>query len=746
MASVGKIARRTFLVGAVAIAGGAAFGVYQLRRTPPNPLRPGPDESALNAFVMIDSDGVTLVAPRAEMGQGTRTTWAALIAEELDVAWQDIRVIHGPAAKAYYNSAMMGEGLPGKGYDRSDFQHGLGEIIGQAGKLLDLQVTGGSTAMKDGFERMRVAGATAREMLKAAAAERLGVTVAELETRDGAVIAPDGAEIPYTALAAAAADMTPPDITLRDPSEWRFLGTSMPRVDMLEKATGTAEFGIDVRLPGMLYAAVRRNPHRGGSAEVINTRAAEEMPGVRRVVPVPGGYAVVASNTWLAMQALDAVEVDWGPSPLPPTTEAMQARIEAGFDTEPNATLRDDGDVSSVPEGATLLEAAYRAPHLAHMTMEPMNATALIDGDGLHLWTGTQAPTFVRNNCAEIAGLSKDRVEVETTYLGGGFGRRGEMDFAEIATHVALAMPGTPVQVTWSREEDMAQDFYRPMAAARFRGAVQDGAAVMLDGQISSPALVKQAMGRWAGTEPGGPDKILVEGAFNQPYAVPNFRIAGHHADLDVPVGFWRAVGNSYNGFFMESFIDEMAHAAGADPLAFRIALARREHAPSWEVLKAVGEMSGWTGETPEGVGRGVAMTYSYGTPVAQVIEISRLEDDTIRLEKAWIACDMGRALDPSIVESQMVGGMIFGLSAAMMEEITFTDGAVEQANIPDYDALRMHNTPDFEVRILETGAHLGGAGEPGQPPAAAALANALYDLTGERVRELPLNKRFSFA
>ncbi|WP_425039438.1 molybdopterin cofactor-binding domain-containing protein [Primorskyibacter sp. S187A] len=744
MASIGKIARRTFLFGAVAITGGVAFGVYQIRKTPPNPLKPAEGESALNPFVMIDQEGVTLVAPRAEMGQGTRTTLAALIAEELDVAWEDIRVIHGPAAKAYYNSAMIGEGLPGKGYDASKLQHAVGDVLGDIGKLFDLQVTGGSTAMKDGFERMRVAGATAREMMKAVAAERLGVSVAVLRTENGSVVAPDGTALPYTELASEAAAIDPPRITLRDPSDWKYLGRSMPRVDMVEKVTGTAEFGVDVRLPGMKFTSVRRNPHLGGSAKILDTRAAEEIAGVDRVVDLGDGYAVVANNTWIAMQALDAVEVEWGPSPLPASVAEMADVVRAGFETEPNSTMRDDGDASRTPSGATVIEAEYMVPHLAHATMEPQTATALIDADGLHIWAPNQAPTFTRDRCAELAGLSSDQVEVETTYLGGGFGRRGEMDFSLIATKVAMAMPGTPVQVTWSREEDMTHDFYRPMAMARFKGAVSDGKAVTLNGRISSAALVKQAIGRATGMEPGGPDKVLVEGAFNQPYAIPNFRIAGHHAALDVPVGFWRAVGNSYNGFFMESFMDEMAHAAGRDPLEFRMELARDEHRPSWEVLNAVREMSGWTGQTPEGVGRGVAMTYSFGTPVAQVLEV-REEDGLIRLSKAWIACDMGVALDPSIIEAQMFGGMIYGLSAAMTEEITLTNGAVDQLNFPDYDALRMHNTPAFEVRILETNDHMGGAGEPGTPPAPAALANALFDLTGERVRELPLNKRFDF-
>ena len=743
MASIGKIARRTFLFGSLAIAGGVAFGVWQVRKPAPNPLQPGEGETALNPFVLIDSSGVTLIAPRAEMGQGTHTTWAALIAEELDLAWEQVRVIHGPAGKAYFNSAMMGEGLPNKGYDISDFQHNLGQMMGQIGKLLDLQVTGGSTAMKDGFERMRIAGATAREMLKGAAAARLGVSVADLRTENGAVIAPDGTALPYTDLASEAAQIDPPRIRLRDPSDWRLLGTSLPRIDTVAKSTGTAQFGIDVRLPGMKFAAVRRNPARGAMVS-FDAYDAERMPGVEKIVALEDGIVVVASNTWLAQQAADAVQVEWGPAPYPATTDEIFARIEAGFATDPNSTMRDDGDVSDVPSGATVVEAAYKVPFLSHATMEPMNATAWVTGAGLEIWCGNQGPTFVQKSCAEIAGLDPAQVQVHTTYMGGGFGRRGELDFAQIATRVALEMPGTPVQVTWSREEDMTHDFYRPGALARMRGAVADGAAVMIDAQVAAPSVTQQALARWIGFAPGGPDKVHVEGLFNQPYGVPNYRVRGHLADLDVPIGFWRSVGNSFNGFFHESFVDELAHAAGADPLIFRRDLTRGEHAPSTEVLEAVRAMSGWTGETPEGVGRGVALCYSFGTPVAMVIEV-RDEAGLIRISNAWIACDVGVALDPSIIEAQMVGGMVYGLSAAIGEEITFAGGAAEQRNFPDYEPLRITAMPQVQVRVLENMRHMGGVGEPGTPPAAPALANALFDLTGQRVRELPLRKAFNF-
>ncbi len=742
MSRLGTIARRSFLIGSAAIVGGVAFGVYTVRRDAPNPLDPAPGETALNPFVLIDQQGVALIAPRAEMGQGVHTTWAALIAEELDVNLADVRVLHGPAAKAYYNSAVVADALPIKDYDAGVFLHAVGEALGGLGKLADLQITGGSTSMKDGFLRMREAGAAARETLKQAAADRLGLDRARLSTEDGRVIAPDGTAIAYAELAEAAARIDPPAVDLRDPRDWRYLGKAVPRVDMVGKSTGTAQFGIDTRLPGMKFAALRINPHLGGVMLGFDAGTARSMPGVERVIDLGTGIAVVATNTWLAQQAADAVEIDWDAAPHPPETDAIFARIEAAFEDKPNTTLRDDGDTAALPEGVTEIRAEYKLPYLAHATMEPQNATALFSGDTLDVWCGNQSPMFQRKTCAELAGLDPEAVRIHTTLMGGGFGRRGELDFAAYATRVAMDMPGTPVQLTWSRDEDMTHDYYRPGALARFSGAVKDGQAVMLDAQIAAQSPTRQTVGRWMGLPAAGPDKALVDGAFNQPYGIPNYRVRGHIADLDVPVGFWRSVGASYNGFFHDTFIDEMAHAAGRDPLAFRLDLIRPVHAPSAGTLEAVREMSGWTGKTPEGIGRGIGFTYSFGTPVAQVIEVVD-EDGTIRISRAWIACDMGIALDPDIVRAQMVGGMIYGLSAAAFGEITFADGAVEQLNFPDYDAIRMHTAPRAEVAILETNRHMGGAGEPGTPPAMPALGNALFDLTGTRARELPLSKSF---
>ena len=729
MSKLGKIARRTFLFGTVAIVGGVAFGAYKVNQDYPNPFEGDPDKITLNPFLFVDQTGITLIAPRAEMGQGTHTTWAALIAEELDVDLDQVNVIHGPAAKAYYNSALMEAALPFLDYKVKGFQHGMRSFVGDISKLLGTQMTGGSTAMKDGFDRMREIGASARETFKQAAAERWGLKRSELVTARGVVTAPDGSSLSYEELAEDAARIDPPRVELRPRSEWRLLGKTQPRVDMLGKATGAAEFGADVRLDGMKFATVRMNPRRTGMKQYDAT-AAQTMPGIEKIVDLGDGIAVIASNTWLAMQAANAVEIEWEKAEYA-DTDVQFAQLKATFADEPNATPRDEGDVEQKFDG-TLVQAEYNVPALAHATMEPMNATALYTADSLTVWSGNQAPGSVQSACANVVGLDPENVEVITPYLGGGFGRRAETDFSVMAAKVAKAMPGVPVKTTWSREEDMRHDKYRPPALARFKGVVKDGQAVMLDGQLASQTVLPIP----------GPNRENVTGSFDQPYGIPNYRMRGYLADLGLPVGFWRSVGASSNGFVFESFIDEMAHAAGRDPLEFRLELIRREHEPSAKLLETVREMSGWTGQTLEGIGRGVAFTYSFGTPVAEAIEVQDTGSG-IKITNCWIAVDPGIALDPGNIEAQMVGGAIYGLSAAAYGEITFADGEVEQFNFPDYDALRMHTAPNFEVRILENNRYMGGIGEPGTPPAAPALANALFDLTGIRARELPLMKTF---
>lgn len=742
MANLAKIARRSFLIGSVAIVGGVAFGAYYLNAPSENPLTPGPDEVALNPYVLIDGNGITLITPRAEMGQGVHTTLAVLIAEELDVDLADITTLHGPPAQAYYNQAFLGAALPFKDYKKTGLAMALSDTLGKAGKILSAQITGGSTSMVDGFEKMRLSGASARETLKLAAAEKLGVSATTLKTEKGHVIAPDGTTLSYIELAPLAASLKPVKAKLRDKSQWKQLGKPAQRVDMVGKSTGTAEFGLDVRLPGMKFAALRRNPHLGGEMRDFDPAPALALAGVERVVDLGDGIAVVANNTWIAMQGAEAVVIDWAPSPNPASTEEVFATIRDALSDAPNSTLRNDGDVDTLPIGATEITAEYRLPYLAHATMEPMNATAHFTGEALEIWSGNQGPVITQEKCAEAAGLEIEAVTLHTSYMGGGFGRRAEFDFSLYATKLAVAMKNTPVKLSWSREEDMRHDFYRPGVIAQYRGAVKDGKAVLLAGKVAGQSCAQQAIGRWIGLPAAGPDKTHVEGSYDQPYAIPNYRISGHLAKLDIPVGFWRSVGSSFNGFLHDTFIDELAHAAGRDPLDFRLEMIRGEDAPSAGVLEAVKEMSDWEAAKPAGTGRGVGFTYSFGCPVAQVIEVVD-ENGTIRINRVWIAADVGQALDPGIVESQLIGGMIYGLSAAIHGQITFDHGAVEQENFPDYEALRMHNTPKPFVRILETKQHITGVGEPGTPPSMPALGNALFDLTGRRARHLPLIDQF---
>lgn len=742
MASFKKIARRTFLIGSAAIVGGVAFGAYKYTRPLVSPLEAGPNEAALNPFIFIDQTGVTIITPRAEMGQGVHTTLAALAAEELDIAWEDVRVLHGPPAAAYYNSALMQATLPIPEYSKSAFMTTISQALGQANKLLGLQLTGGSTSMMDGYERLRHAGASARETLKLAAAEALQVSASSLKTQNGRIIAPDGNSVSYSDMASRAAEIDPPQVELRPKSDWKYLGKTMPRVDMLGKSTGTAEFGIDVRVEGIKFATVRMNPRLGSPRKSIDASAAKEMAGVEKVIELDGGFAVVATNTWLAFQAADAVEVEWVAAPYPAEQDAIWRAIEDSFEKKANSQLRDDGDADAPIAGATEISAEYRMPFLAHSTMEPMNATALFTGDALEVWCGNQGPTLMRDKCADAVGLDAEQVTLHTTLMGGGFGRRSEIDFGVLAANVAKEMPGVPIQLTWTREEDMSHDAFRPAIMGRYKGAVKDGKAVLLDAKVAGPSVTASAMKRLMGFSAAGPDKVHVEGAFDQPYKIPNYRVTGHLTDMDIPLGFWRSVGNSVNAFMHDSFLDELAHTAGADPLEFRLDMMRNEHAPSAGVLEAVRDMSGWTGKTPDGIGRGVAFAHSFGTPVAQVIEVID-EDGSIRMNRAWIAADLGTILDPGNLEAQLYGGMIYGLSAAAFGEITFADGAVEQQNFPDYDALRIHNAPITEVKVMESGGHIGGAGEPGTPPSMSALTNAIFDLTGKRARTLPLMHEF---
>ncbi len=746
MASFKTITRRSFIVLGAAFAGGAAFGAYKVAEVPANPLVPAPDAVPLNPWVIINADGITVIAPRAEMGQGISTTLAALVAEELDVDWGQVRVLHGPPAQAYYNAGFVERMSNEPDYKLSLQPNSHNAILAALPKIFSLQMTGGSTGAIGGFVQMRLAGAGAREALKAAAAKRLGVAAETLRTEGGKVI---GAQtFTYAELAAEAVDLVPEDVPLRDPSTWRYVGTSMPRLDMVAKSTGTETFGIDVILPGMKFASVRMNPRRGAAMTSFDPAAALAFPGVEQVIGLGTGIAVVANTTWAAMQAAALVEIDWGKADYPSDSDAMMKKIEAAFALEPDSRMRDDGDVEAELAKGGVIEAEYRVPFLAHAAMEPLNATAWVKADGsVEVWCGNQAPIMTRDAVASALRVASEKVTLHTPVMGGGFGGRTDPVPAVLAARVAAAMPDTPIKLTYSREEDLGQDYYRPAAIARLAGRVENGKATALWGRTAAPSATRNALARLVGFAPPGPDRATVEGGFDQPYGLPNYRYDGHVAELGVPLGFWRSVGNSMNAFFLESFIDELAHAAGADPLAFRLELMRETHAPSATLLETVREMSHWDSLKRPGFGRGVAFCYSFGTPVAQVQEVQQTEAG-IKLTRAWIACDPGLAMDPSIVEAQMTGAMVYGLSAAVQGAITFADQAVVEQNFPDYEPLRMHTTPRFEVKVLQnngTFGHIGGVGEPGTPPAAPALANALFDLTGTRARELPLNRVFDF-
>ncbi len=759
MANIAKIARRTFLLGAAAIVGGVAFGYYQYRKPVANPLEAGlaEGEATFNPYVKIAADNsITIIAPRAEMGQGIMTTLAALVAEELEVSLDQVKVEHGPASGAYYNEAVLAEGAPYAHFDDGTFPSGFRAVMGGIGKLLALQLTGGSTSTIDAFEKMRHAGALAREMLKAAAARELGVDAATLKVENATITDPaSGKGLTYGALAGKAAAMdAPASIALKDRKDWKLLGKSQPRVDMRAKVTGAPVFGIDVTLPDMVFATVKMNPRLGGRMTSYDPKAALAVPGVIKVIEIDSqfghGLAVIADNTWTAFKAADALEVVWGEAPYPADTAAIMARIDEALAAGGGSALREIGDpvtqFADAPRDR-VVEAAYSVPFLSHATMEPMNATAQFKDGKLAVWSPNQSPTPTRYICASITGLDQDDVTIHTTMMGGGFGRRGEVDFSVYAALVAMQSDGKPVKVTWTREEDMTHDLYRPASSAAFKALLgADGIPVALDGAIAAPSIMRSLMRRnfpSLGEGPLGPDKALTDGAFNQPYGIPHMSVRGIEVDLRVPTSFWRSVGNSHNAFFHECFMDEVAIAGGLDPVDLRLKLMA-DHPTAAKVVEKVAEMSAW-GTNTNGRAKGFAFCLSFGGWVAQVVEVAD-SPEGLRITNLWCAADVGIALDPDNIKAQVISGAIYGLSAAMNQRITFADGMVEQKNFYDHEGMRIWQTPQFQVEVLENAEHMGGVGEIGTPPAAPALANAIFALTKKRIRTLPLSAEVKFA
>jgi isoquinoline 1-oxidoreductase beta subunit len=746
MGRVKTIARRSFLIGSAAIAGGVAFGVYRYKTPYPNPLTDGlaPGEAAPTPYVLIKEDGITLITPRADSGQGVYSAQAAMIAEELDVELDQISVDPGPPSAAYYNTALAEDAAPFRSTDHGFTAESTRTVVDALMKFLGVQVTGGSSSMPDGFEKLRIAGAVARETLKQAASAQTGIDMAQLKTAKGAVLLPDGTSISYTSLAPALADIAPvTDVTLRDPSDWRLIGQPMQRIDILAKSTGTQEYGIDLEMDDMVYAAIKLNPAQTGPMNGFDASEALKINGVTDVIPITGGIGVVATSTWRAFKGAAAVEADWGPAPFPADMAAHWATLADAFTPEnQDSRNRDDGDVEAVFEGAALIEAEYRAPYLAHAPLEPISAVVKITNDRADIWTGTQIPRFVQTNVARIARLDADQVHVHVLMMGGSFGHRLEDEVVKQCAEIAVVKKGVPVKLTYSREEDMLHDFPRQIAMARGRGVVKDGKVEGYDLGIAMPSVVVSQMARQGLSVPG-PDLQIVAGAWEQPFEIPNYRVTGYRAAPLAPLSSWRAVGASSNGFFHDCFLDELIHAAGADPMEERLRLCW--HAPSRKVLEAVKEMSGWDGSAmADGRGRGVGFTLSFGVPVAEVVEVADTADG-IRIEKVYVAADVGTIVDPINFENLVAGGVIWGLGHAINCETTYRDGVAEQSNYHAFEGMRMYQTPQIEVRGLENGEKVRGIGEPPVPPASAALANAIFAATGQRIREMPFNKFIKF-
>ena len=759
-APVPKSPRRRRLLIAVGLAGGAMVVGGALFYSPRDRLRKPATLAALsatttfNAWVRIGSDGaVTVLVARQEMGQGITTALPMLVAEELDCDVAQLRFEQAPVDAVYANATLLADGLPFRP-DDNGWVAGLARLTQyRIAELLGVQTTGGSTSVRDAWTVLRHAGAAARSQLVAAAARRWGVPAAECSTDRGRVLHASGnRSLGYGELALEAAQIPPArNVPLKDPRAFRLIGKSQARLDIPQKTEGTAPYAIDVRLPGMAYAAITHCPVFGGVLKRVEAGKVTQMAGVRAVVELPqtstsaAAVAVVADSWWRARNALAALEISWDGRTHASLGAAAQRASYAELLANGKAREYERiGDAKAILDSSKRrVEATYFVPYLAHATMEPMNCTALVKDARCEIWVGNQAPTIARWMAGKAAGVASEQVTVHTPFLGGGFGRRAEMDVVVEATTIAARIPGTPVQLIWSREEDLQHDTYRPMAMAQFRCVLDDsGALAAWHNRIVSQSCTQNFTARLlpAAASDLMKDKTTSEGAYDLAYSMPNRLVEHVLAEQPVPVGFWRSVGHSYNAFFVESFLDEVAHAAGKDPLQFRLAMLAGSPRHR-RVLETAARAAGWgTPLARKGAGRGIALAESFHSIVAQVAEVEIVAPGTVQVRRVVCAIDCGRAINPDTVIAQMESGIVFGLTAALYGEITLKDGRVEQANFPSYDMVRMADCPAIEVHIVESGwEHLGGVGEPGTPPIAPAVANAVFAATGRRVRDLPI-------
>ncbi|WP_334188974.1 xanthine dehydrogenase family protein molybdopterin-binding subunit [Noviherbaspirillum sp.] len=742
-----KKSRRRFLLGGVGIAGAliVGWGVQPARQrlTLSNPVPVKNGEVMLNGWIRIARDGTVLLAmPQSEMGQGVYTALPMLVAEEMDVPLARIQIEQAPIDKIFGNIAMLRDGLPFHPDGAGTLKKASEWFTGKMARELGLMVTGGSSSVKDTWGPMREAGAAARAMLVAAAAREWNVPASECRTEDGAVLHGSGKRMAYGDLASKAVDTRPSDIRLKKPEEFKLIGTSQPRRDSAAKVNGSAVFGLDVRPAGLVFAAVKMAPTIGGSVQRADRDAVHGMPGVLRVVDFSGaaagmsGLAVIAKTYWQARQAVAALPVDWNPGPNQKlASSAVFSELAAKLDTESGFVYHSAGKPAPAERRTKTITAEYSAPFLAHAAMEPINCTAQVKDGKVTIWAPTQVPSIAVDAAAGVAEVSPQDVTLHVTYIGGGFGRRLEIDMVAQAVAIALQADGAPVQVIWSREEDTRHDMYRPAAIGRFSAALdKDGEVVLFESKLASGSITHQVMERTFGLPGAGPDKTTAEGVFDMQYEFPHQHIAHVTVPTPVPLGYWRSVGHSHNAFFKECFIDELAHAAGKDPVAFRRAMLKNRPRHRAVLDAAVAK----AGKPSAGRAHGVALHQSFGSIVAEVAEVS-IENNEIRVHKVVCAIDCGIAVNPNIIAQQMESSVVFGLSAALAGEVTIKDGKVEQSNFHDYPVLRLNQAPHVETVIIRNAEPPEGVGEPGTPPIAPAVANAVFALTGTRLRRLPL-------
>lgn len=712
-----NLTRRDFVVATATATGGLAISVMLPAMADAAVIgtRPvGPDASPndINAFLAIEPDGSILIrSPHNEMGQGAITALPMIVAEELECDWAKVKV--------EYASPMRNL---------------------REGQVYGNMVTAGSRGVRTSWRMLQQAGASARERLIAAAAQRWNVAPAECRAENSKVVhAASGRSLDYAVLASEAAKIKlDPEPAIRRPDKFKLIGKPLPRLDTPHKINGAAKFAIDTQIPGMVYAAINACPVAGGKLKSVDKSPAKGRRGVMQVVKLKDAVAVVADRYWRAKEALALLKPEWETGAAGTTDSAQFTKLYRDTLDGPMVSARNDGDVDAAfAKGGKVVEALYEAPHAAHAQMEPLNATARFNADGtLDIWVGTQSPMGALRLAAVTSGLKPERINIHNTFLGGGFGRRGRNEEMVHAILVAKQV-GKPVKLVWTREEDMTHDRYRPQAAVRLKAALgPDGVPAAFDARIAVGSI-QRSIGM--NKVESGIEPQAVEGIANTNYRIPNLRVGVMLKNTHIPVGFWRSVGSSQNAFFMESYVDEVAHAAGQDPYKFRRALLT--HRPDFiGVIDKIAEKGDWGKPLPAGRGRGIAIHECYGSICGQVAEVTVSQKGEVRVDRVVAAVDCGHVVNPKIVEAQIESGIIYGLSAALYGDLTIKDGRVEQTNFDQYEMVRLADTPKIEVYLaLSGGKKWGGIGEPGTAPVAPAIANAVFAATGKRVRALPL-------